>query len=122
MTAPANGDNISGNVVINGATIADHNTHSIVLTAVVDAQTITSNFDVVIVDPCSAAVFQSTPAPADMPVTMPSVATTTQTVTVKTDIENLYSAIVCPITATLTPASSYISLSGDYTTISVDAS
>ena len=122
MTAPANGDNISGNVVINGATLSHVGTHAITLTGSVNAQNPSVSFTVIIEDPCSAAVFQSTPAPADMPVTMPSVATTTQTVTVKTDIENLYSAIVCPITATLTPAPLYISLSGDYTTISVDAS
>ena len=39
---------LGGNVQVNGATIADHNTYSLVLTATVDAQTITSNFDVVI--------------------------------------------------------------------------
>ena len=57
-----------------------------------------------------------------MIVTMPSSATSTQTVAIKTDVQIAHSAIVCPITATLTPSAAYISLSADYTTISVVAS
>ena len=56
-----------------------------------------------------------------MPVSMPSVATTTQTVTILTDVQNLHPTIVCPITAILTPSAAFISLSGDYKTISVIA-
>ena len=55
-----------GNVEVNGATIADHNTYSLVLTATVaeDSQSVTSNFDVFIKDPCSTATFQPpTPSP-----------------------------------------------------------
>ena len=41
--------------------------------------------------------------------------------TILTDIQLANPLIVCPITATLTPAAGYIGLSGDFTTISVDA-
>ena len=67
-----------GNVQVTGATIANHNTYSFVLTAAVDAQSITSNFNVVIKDPCSTSIFETTPAPfVDMNVSLPSVATST---------------------------------------------
>ena len=49
------------------------------ITAAVDAQSITSNFDIVIKDPCSTSIFETTPAPlVDMNVSLPSVATSTQ--------------------------------------------
>ena len=57
-----------------------------------------------------------------MNVSMPSFATSAQTFVIKTDVENAYPTIVCPITATLTPVTAYISLSANYSTISVDAS
>ena len=57
-----------------------------------------------------------------MNVIMPSTATSTQNVVILTDVEVAQPSIVCPITATLTPAAAYISLSGDYQTISVNAS
>ena len=69
---------LGGNVQVNEATIADHATYSQTLTATVDSKTATANFDVVIKNPCSAAVFQISPAPLiTMNVSMPSVATTT---------------------------------------------
>ena len=68
----------AGNVQVSGATKADHGTYSFVLTAAVDAQTITSNFDVVIKDPCSTAIFETSPSPlVDMIVSVPSGATST---------------------------------------------
>ena len=40
--------------------------------------------------------------------------------TIKTDVEIANPLIVCPITATLTPAAAFISLSADFKTISVN--
>ena len=57
-----------------------------------------------------------------MNVGLPSTATSTQAVAILTDVQVATPAIVCPITATLTPSAAYISLSGDFTTISVDES
>ena len=92
------------------------------LTALVDSKTASAAFTVIIKDPCSRAVFQTNPAPlADMTVTMPSAATSTQAVSIKTDVQNSYPAIVCGISGALTPAAAYISLSGDSSTISVNA-
>ena len=56
-----------------------------------------------------------------MNVNMPSAATTTQTIKILTDVE-IASSIFCPITAILTPAAAFISLSPDFKTIFVDAS
>ena len=61
-----------------------------------------------------------------MIVTMPSSASFTQTVAIKTDVQVANSNILCPITAVLTPSvltptAAYISLSADFTTISFDA-
>ena len=53
---------------------------------------------------------------------MPSTATSTEAVIILTDVQMLYPTIVCPITATLSPAKTFIALSGDFATISVDAS
>ena len=55
-------------------------------------------------------------------VTMPSSATTTQTFSILTDVQLAHPTIVCPITVTLTPQAAYISISADFSTISVDAS
>ena len=55
-----------------------------------------------------------------MSINVPSVATSTQTVLIKTDVEVTNSAIVCPFTITImTPSAAYISLSAN--TISVNA-
>ena len=65
----------------------DHNTYAEVLTATVDTKTVTANFNVIIKDPCSTATFQTSPIPlVDMTVTMPSSATSTQSVAIKTDV------------------------------------
>jgi hypothetical protein len=57
-----------------------------------------------------------------MNVNMPSDAVSTQTFIIKTDVQIAHPAIVCPIVVTLTPSASYISITADYQTISVDAS
>ena len=55
-----------------------------------------------------------------MTINVPSSATSTQTVVIKTDVEFAHSAIVCPFTVTtLTPSAAYMSLSAN--TISVNA-
>jgi hypothetical protein len=69
---------IAGNVQVNGAVIADHGTYSYTLSATIaaDSQSIASNFNVIIKDPCSTAVFQTSPAPIlDMIVSIPSTGT-----------------------------------------------
>ena len=77
----------------------------------------------VIQDPCSTATIQITPAtPATMNVIMPSVATSTQTFAIMTDVQVAHPTIVCPITATLTPSAAYISLAANNASISVNAS
>ena len=76
----------------------------------------------IISNPCSAAVFQTTPAPlVNMSVTMLSLAIFPQTVTIKTDVENNNPNIVCSIIVTLSPAAAFISLSGDYKIIALNA-
>ena len=75
----------------------------------------TANFNVIIKDPCSTAVFETTPAGlVNMTINAPSVVTSTQTVVIKTDVELANSAIVCPFTVTsMTPSAAYISLSAN---------
>ena len=87
-----------------------------------DGLTTAANFSVTIDDPCKTAVFQTSPAPlTTMAVNMPSSATSTQTVVIKTDVELAHPTIVCPFTATnLIPAAAFISLSANI--ISVNAS
>ena len=110
-----------GNVQINGATNANHNTYAEVLTATVNGQTATANFNVIIKDPCSTAVFETTTAGLiNMTINVPSVAISTQTVVIKTDVEVTYPTIVCPFTVTtLSPSAAYISFSAN--TISLNA-
>jgi hypothetical protein len=43
----------------------------------------------------------------------------TQTVKILTDIEKAHSAIICPITATLTPSKNFIELASDFDLISI---
>jgi hypothetical protein len=67
-----------GNIQVNGAVIADHATYSYTLTAAIatDLQSIASNFNVFIKDPCSTAVFKTIPFPiVDMSIPIPSTAT-----------------------------------------------
>ena len=80
----------------------------------------TANFNVIIKDPCSTAVFETTPAGlVNMTINAPSVVTSTQTVVIKTDVEIANSAIVCPFTiTTMTPSAVFMSLSAN--TISVN--
>ena len=76
MTTTNNADNISGVVTINNATLSNVNTYAMTLSAVVDGVTASAAFTVIIKDPCSRSVFQTSPAPlVDMMVTMPSLAT-----------------------------------------------
>ena len=61
-----------------------------VLTAVVDAQTITSPFIVTILDPCKRAIFETTPAPmVQMNIMMPTTGLTDQAVKIWTDVERI---------------------------------
>jgi hypothetical protein len=46
--------------------------------------------------------------------------TMSKTVKILTDVEVAHPTIVCPITAVLTPSLSYITISGDYTSISLN--
>ena len=55
-----------------------------------------------------------------MTTTIPSSAISTQIVVILTDVQIAHPAIVCPITATLSPSAAYISLSADFTTITVN--
>jgi hypothetical protein len=82
-----NADGNSGKVTINNATLADKGTFAMTLTATVDGKTASIAFTIIIKDPCSRAVFQTTPAPlSNMTVTMPSAVTSTQAVSIKTDV------------------------------------
>lgn len=68
----------AGNVQVSGAVIADHGNYSFTLTSTIstDSQSIVSNFDIFVKDPCSTAVFQTIPAPiVDMIVSLPSTGT-----------------------------------------------
>ena len=63
---------------VSGAVIADHGAYSFTLTAAIsnDFQSIVSNFEIFVKDPCSAAVFQTVPSPiVDMMVALPSTGT-----------------------------------------------
>jgi hypothetical protein len=103
-TVNANGE--SGYVRLTGATLANIGTYSMTLTAIVDAQTTTNAFTMIIMDPCKRAIFETTPAPIlMMTITMPSSGPTTQTVKIYTDVERATSpAVICPITGVLSPS------------------
>ena len=55
--------NASGKVQVTGATIANHNSYPLTLNASVDSKTASASFPVQIMDPCSYAVFETSPAP-----------------------------------------------------------
>jgi hypothetical protein len=111
-------DNLSGNIIINGATLSNLTMNDMTLTASVDSKSQEKNFKLIIKDPCDDAVLQpATPSPlSDMSIIMYYQTTETMLKTVKilTNVENFYPSIVCPITAVLTPTLSYITLSADY--------
>jgi hypothetical protein len=70
-----NPSSAAGNIQITGATILDHDTYQETLTATVDGKTATANFDIVIKDPCSTAVFETSPTGlVNMTVILPSFA------------------------------------------------
>ena len=85
-----------------------------------NGKTASANFNVIIKDPCSIAVFETNPAGlVNMTINAPSVATSTQTVVIKTNVQLTNSAIVCPFIVTnMTPSAAYMSLSAN--TISVN--
>ena len=122
VTASVNADGESGKVSIHDATLANQSINNMVLTAVLDTQTITSSFVVTILDPCKRAVFETTPAPmTQMNIMMPSVASTDQIIKIWTDVERLSAVSICPITATLTPSFAWMSLAGDFSKVTVNA-
>jgi hypothetical protein len=87
ITSTNNADNISGVVTINNATLANKGTYAMTLAASVDGKTASAAFTIIIKDPCSRAVFQTSPAPlSNMTVTMPSAVTSNQAVSIKTDV------------------------------------
>ena len=53
----------SGKVQVSGATNADHGSYPMTLTASDDNRTVSFSFEVQIKNPCSYAVFETTPAP-----------------------------------------------------------
>jgi hypothetical protein len=105
---------------VQNATLANKGTYNFSISGTVDSKIATKNFQIILQDPCEIAVFQTSPAPLlDMSISMPSTATTTQSILILANVQT--STIVCPITATLSPPRAYIALSGDYATISVNA-
>jgi hypothetical protein len=57
------------------------------LSATVDNENLTANFDVEIKDPCSTAIFKTSPSPlVSMNVSLPSNETIIQTVVILTDV------------------------------------
>jgi len=113
----------TGSIAITSAVSpTDHQTTTLTLSATVDGvQAPLSSFVMSITDPCSYAVFATTPSPLNtMLVTLASSTIQTQTFKIYTDIENLYPAIICSITATLTPSQPFITLASDFKTISID--
>ncbi len=71
-------------------------------------------------DPCSYAIFETSPAPlVNMVFEIGNPTQFNQTVKIYTDIERAHSAIICPITATLSPSKVFISLSTNYDQISI---
>ena len=80
----------SGDITINGATIAQHGEYTYTLTGTVDGKTCTTTFKVFIKDPCSTSTFELSPIPlSDMGITVFYGTTETQTQPVKiwTDVE-----------------------------------
>ena len=55
-----------------------------------------------------------------MTATMPMTGTIFQTFSLTTDVTQSHPSIICNMSATLTPAAAYISLSADFQTITVD--
>jgi len=104
----------SGKVQVSGVTNAEHGSYPMTLTALDNNRTVSALLTVQIKNPCSYAVFETTPAPiTNMTVDMANPPTElNQAVIIYTDIQRAYAAIVCPITATLAPnTSSFVSLS-----------
>ena len=113
----------AGNIRISGATISNHGTYAQTLTATVDGKTSIAGYEVIIKDPCSSATFETTPAGlVNMTVNMPSSATSTQTVVIKTDVQIANPTIVCPFTVSTTLAPPALYIRSVANTISVDAS
>ena len=57
-----------------------------------------------------------------MTIYYPTTGTQTQSVAILTNVQQIHPTIICPITAVLTTSAAYISLSSDFTTITVDSS
>jgi hypothetical protein len=117
----------AGNVQVNGAVIADHGTYSYTLTAAIaaDSKSIASNFNVIIKDPCSTAVFQTSPAPIlnmTMVLSYNTVEIKTQTIKILTDVELSNPTITCPILAVLAPSKPFLTLKTDFTLLTVTGS
>lgn len=105
---------------MSGATKTDHGSYPLTLTASVDAKNVSASFTVQIKDPCSYAVFETTPAPiVNMTVDIFNPTGLNQAVTIYTDVQRSHSSIVCPITATLAPNKNFIQLSANYGQISI---
>lgn len=105
---------------MSGATKTDHGSYPLTLTASVDAKNVSASFTVQIKDPCSFAVFETTPAPiVNMTVDIFNPTGLNQAVNIYTDVQRSHSSIVCPITATLAPNKNFIQLSANSDQISI---
>ena len=108
-------------MTISNATVSHHGEYSIAITATVDGANASTVFALTIRDPCSVTNFVTSPSPLkDMPVVLASTKTSNQAVKIFTVVEQQHKTIICPISAQLTPSTSFIALSPDFKTISVD--
>jgi hypothetical protein len=118
-----NPQNASGDIQVDGALRTNHGSSTMTLTASVDGQTTNASFTVQIIDPCSAAVFETAPSPiTDMSLTLYPFRSTskTQTFRIYTDVERAHPSIICPYTATLLPSKPFVLLNPTFTQLIVD--
>ena len=118
VTLSPSGD--GGTIIVDNVVMADVGIYALVLTASQYAVTTTHNLSLDLRNPCKTATTVTIPDPLiTMNIVVPDTGTEPQTYTITTDVTQS-NGVICNFNAVLTPAANYISLSGDFLTITVD--
>jgi hypothetical protein len=103
-------------------TLAEIKSYTLTLTYTYELTSQSASLTLIIKDPCSRAVFKTTPSPfSTITFSAPSTANTYTLFKVYTDVEETYPSIVCPISAIITGVGYVpVSINGAFTAITLD--
>lgn len=99
---------MTGSIVLNGCGLANIGTYSCTLTATVNSKTATSNFTIIIQDPCKRAIFDAVNPFSLITVSMPTAGPTTSNPAVLTDLSPAPNSITCNWTGVISPTKAWI--------------